>query len=589
MKNLLVCSNSTKGLKKINENVNGEQKYYLEGVFAELDTLNRNKRIYPKDEYLKHLAYLRDDIKSGEPLLGELDHPDDRFEVKLKEASHRIVDLWYDADTNTVRGKVELLNTPNGKLAQSLVDQGIPLHISSRAAGTVGNDNKVSIQQIYTYDLVCKPGFAGAVLHRVNESDNVEKYSESANNFLKKAVRSEAANAAAQFGFVNEEFSIREVDYDVKPRKEIENIKENDTDENMDNKKVAETDLEKEEVVATEEAKKDKKPQLKSVFEEGEENPDDKDSEGASSEEGGEGSGDGEGEGSSEDGGEDSEEGVKIISVDVETSDDEEGKGDEEGVDVKDVDKEDGDGEGKGSEDGDGEGEDEKKDDENSADEAKTDECGDNEGKGCDGKKCDPEKDALFDCKDLKDKKEKTLDKIDELIDTIKKKKDECKSNESVTINKYPKSAMLNESNFQEFMKLDESQKSNVIAYLNDNGKYTPESINESWKNGINYEQQEVWLKYAPANYKELFENASDAVKRSIRNTAKYLIFESKSDINSFWENTGLMERQYSQSLNEKFINTMPRIVESAEPENKLPYSQEFIDVVTEMACAYNS
>ena len=45
------------------------------------------------------------------------------LEVKLKEASHRIIDLWYDESDNTVKGKIELLDTPNGKLAKSIVDQ----------------------------------------------------------------------------------------------------------------------------------------------------------------------------------------------------------------------------------------------------------------------------------------------------------------------------------------------------------------------------------------------------------------------------------------------------------------------------------
>ena len=184
--NLMICTSALKPLsaKKLNESEATGKKYILEGVFAELDKLNRNQRIYPKNEYLKHLAYLRDDIKKGEPLLGELDHPDDRFEVKLKEASHRIIDLWYDEEKNVVMGKIELLNTPNGKLAQSIVDQGIPLHISSRAAGSVNPDSTVSIQQIYTYDLVCKPGFAGAVLHRVNESADSKQYSDDVKTFL---------------------------------------------------------------------------------------------------------------------------------------------------------------------------------------------------------------------------------------------------------------------------------------------------------------------------------------------------------------------------------------------------------------------
>ena len=193
----MVCGNANKALK-LNESESTGQRYILEGLFAgPFGVENRNRRIYQADEYLKHLQYLRDDIKRGEPLLGELDHPDDRFEVKMKEVSHRILDLWYDKASNTVQGKLELLNTPNGKLAQSLVDQGIPLHISSRAAGNVNPaDKSVTIQQIYTFDLVCKPGFANAVLHRVNESESTDKYTDDVRDFLTESEKSESINTA---------------------------------------------------------------------------------------------------------------------------------------------------------------------------------------------------------------------------------------------------------------------------------------------------------------------------------------------------------------------------------------------------------
>ena len=227
--NLMICTSALKPLsaKKLNEAQEQGPKYILEGVFAELDKLNRNQRIYPKNEYLKHLAYLRDDIKKGEPLLGELDHPDDRFEVKLKEASHRVIDLWYDEKQNVVMGKIELLNTPNGKLAQSIVDQGIPLHISSRAAGSVNADNTVSIQQIYTYDLVCKPGFAGAVLHRVNESADAPKYTNDVRNFLQSSYKMESMNAAPQYGFVNEDMSVSEIKASANLRNEAKELQIN--------------------------------------------------------------------------------------------------------------------------------------------------------------------------------------------------------------------------------------------------------------------------------------------------------------------------------------------------------------------------
>jgi len=147
-----------------------KDNYILTGIFAVLDKTNANNRIYTKEEYLKHLPYLQEMI-SRNKLVGELDHPES-FDTKLKNASHIIEKIWYDENTNTIRGKIRLLDTiPNGINARKLVDAGFPLSISSRAAGTVQENKKVKIERIFTYDLVADGGFGNdAELQRVNES-----------------------------------------------------------------------------------------------------------------------------------------------------------------------------------------------------------------------------------------------------------------------------------------------------------------------------------------------------------------------------------------------------------------------------------
>ena len=146
----------------------------MTGIFAVLDKTNANNRIYTKEEYLKHLPYLQEMI-SRDKLIGELDHPE-VFDTKLKNASHIIEKIWYDENTNTIRGKIRLLDTiPNGINARKLVDAGFPLSISSRAAGTVQENKKVKIERIFTYDLVADGGFGNdAELQRVNESLNFD-------------------------------------------------------------------------------------------------------------------------------------------------------------------------------------------------------------------------------------------------------------------------------------------------------------------------------------------------------------------------------------------------------------------------------
>ena len=654
--NLMICTSALKPLtaKKLNEAQEQGPKYILEGVFAELDKLNRNQRIYPKNEYLKHLAYLRDDIKKGEPLLGELDHPDDRFEVKLKEASHRVIDLWYDEKQNVVMGKIELLNTPNGKLAQSIVDQGIPLHISSRAAGSVNADNTVSIQQIYTYDLVCKPGFAGAVLHRVNESADAPKYTNDVRNFLQSSYKMESMNAAPQYGFVNEDMSVSEIKASANLRNEAKELQINNQieiniedmtkplnentnpdqtvgkpltisgngasalgiptalegDDNKDddkkedvsdkapdaNDKPAESSDNKKEDGEDEKCPKcgknpckcddkkedDGKKEKKSVSEKVDKDDD--------SEEDGEGS---EGEGEDK-----SDSGVEIIEVEAEF------EGDDKDDDmIKDVEPDFGDDdedEDKESEDKEGEGdkssEDKPKEEDKAEEAERTVDCNGSKDKSSeklyDNEKAKKEADKLADeAKDeIEEREDKLMKKLDDLRAAIEKKsksKEESK-NESLIMAQYPASMMMNESNFAEFVGLSESQKSKVVDYLRDNNFADKKSINENWKNGVNYvAETPAWLKYAPEHYKALYEAASDTVKKSIATTASYLLFENQYDINSFWENSGLASANERKLLNESFVNVLPKVA-PADKETTLPYSNEYIKQIADMASEYN-
>lgn len=144
----------------------------LEGVFTQIGVKNKNNRIYEESEVLPHINELKEKVKTNK-LLGELDHPKD-FDISLSNVSHVIEDLEYDKDKKQVLGRIRLLNTSKGKEAQALIEDGIPLHISSRAAGTVDEAGKVKIKKFFTYDLVADPGFENAELARVNESYGFE-------------------------------------------------------------------------------------------------------------------------------------------------------------------------------------------------------------------------------------------------------------------------------------------------------------------------------------------------------------------------------------------------------------------------------
>ncbi len=144
------------------------KEYILKGIAAQFGKENNNNRIYEEGEYLPHLDYLKDKIKQKR-LVGELDHPE-KFDISLNNVSHVVEDLMYNKDGRILEIKVKLLDTPAGQIAKRLVDAGVPLSISSRAAGNVGPDKKVQIKKIFTYDLVADPGFQDAQLERVYES-----------------------------------------------------------------------------------------------------------------------------------------------------------------------------------------------------------------------------------------------------------------------------------------------------------------------------------------------------------------------------------------------------------------------------------
>lgn len=158
-------------LEKSSQNLDIRQdgaEVVLEGIFAQFGVVNNNDRLYEESEYLPHLEYLNKKIKDKR-LLGELDHPE-KFDISLSKVSHVVESLEYDKSNRQIKGKLRLLDTPSGRIAKNLVEAGVPISVSSRAAGVVESNKKVKIKKIFTYDLVADPGFENAVLSKMNES-----------------------------------------------------------------------------------------------------------------------------------------------------------------------------------------------------------------------------------------------------------------------------------------------------------------------------------------------------------------------------------------------------------------------------------
>ena len=124
------------------EERNGKKSMYIEGIFLQGDIQNRNGRMYPIDTLRKEvLRYNESNIVTGRAL-GELGHPDGPT-INLDRVSHKIVEL--QPEGHNFIGKAKLLETPMGKIAKSLLEEGVQLGVSSRGLGSLKKESNVSV------------------------------------------------------------------------------------------------------------------------------------------------------------------------------------------------------------------------------------------------------------------------------------------------------------------------------------------------------------------------------------------------------------------------------------------------------------
>ena len=116
------------------EERNGKKNLYIEGVFLQGNIKNRNGRMYPMETLRREVARYNENHVVAGRALGELGHPDGPT-VNLDRVSHKIVSLK-ESGSNFV-GKAKILGTPMGKIASSLIGEGVKLGVSSRGIGSL--------------------------------------------------------------------------------------------------------------------------------------------------------------------------------------------------------------------------------------------------------------------------------------------------------------------------------------------------------------------------------------------------------------------------------------------------------------------
>jgi|TARA_R110000868_G_scaffold170462_1_gene405746 hypothetical protein len=157
--NLIVESVKEEGDKK---------SLYMRGIFIQGGVKNANERVYPVPEIEQAVVTLNEQIRSGNSVLGEIDHPDD-LKINLDRVSHIITEMWMDGANGF--GKLKIIPTPMGQLAATMLENGVKLGVSSRGSGNVDEaTGKVSDFEIVTVDIVAQPSAPNAYPKAIYES-----------------------------------------------------------------------------------------------------------------------------------------------------------------------------------------------------------------------------------------------------------------------------------------------------------------------------------------------------------------------------------------------------------------------------------
>ena len=159
-------------VKIITEGKGANKSLHIEGVFLQGELKNRNGRVYPIQTLSREVGrYNENFIKNGRAL-GELGHPEGPT-VNLDRVSHKITSLVQEG--NNFRGKAKLLETPMGKIAKSLLSEGVKFGVSSRGVGSLKEDHRgckvvgEDFQLSTAADIVADPSAPDAFVNGIME------------------------------------------------------------------------------------------------------------------------------------------------------------------------------------------------------------------------------------------------------------------------------------------------------------------------------------------------------------------------------------------------------------------------------------
>ena len=153
------------------EKENGKKDYKIKGIFMQADIKNRNGRVYPMDVLEKEVKRYNEEYVDKKRAFGELGHPEGPT-VNLDKVSHMITKL--EPNGKNIIGEAKIMDTPNGKIVKTLMDEGATLGVSSRGMGSLEPKNGANYVKKDFYlataaDIVADPSAPNAFVEGIYE------------------------------------------------------------------------------------------------------------------------------------------------------------------------------------------------------------------------------------------------------------------------------------------------------------------------------------------------------------------------------------------------------------------------------------
>ena len=166
-----LITETIENVKILTEEKDGKKLLYIEGVFLQSELKNRNGRMYPFSVLNKEVERYNEEYVKSKRALGELGHPDGPT-INLDRVSHRITSLR--SEGNNFIGKAQILDTPMGNIAKSLLGEGVQLGVSSRGMGSIDKQEDVNIVRddfmlTTAADIVADPSAPDAFVNGIME------------------------------------------------------------------------------------------------------------------------------------------------------------------------------------------------------------------------------------------------------------------------------------------------------------------------------------------------------------------------------------------------------------------------------------